>query len=112
MQINSEIRNLVKAVLEYFNFKLHVAYSGRFMFGRECFGFSTDDVAAELKFAVAMLDDTFSFCPCDEDRFKEDVKLFLEKMSRCARCDCYGVGTIYYYPEIQWGEDEQEEEED
>lgn len=98
---------MIENVCDDLGFELYKDYSGRCMYGAECFGFVTDAPGAELKFAIQLL----NYIEGDSD--KDIVMELLENMSECAATDSMGRATIYYYKQLQWaesGSDEEDEE--
>lgn len=75
-------------------------YSGRFMYGKKCLGITTD---SEWETAISIAKWLFNNYP-DE---AEDI---LNALKDC-RYDSLGRKTVVYFPSIQFGYDEEEEEE-
>lgn len=100
MTLTAKQSQAIRLACENLEFKLDTEYSGRGMFGRICFGFSTNAPGAELKFAVEMLQNI------KDIEEKDDVMDILERMSECACSDSLGLDTIYYYTRLQWSDNE------
>lgn len=70
--------------------RIDTQYSGRFMFGRRCFGIIVDDVEALIELALDL--------PGNE---QEEFRQVLRTM----RSDNMGFSKIVYFPAYQWPED-------
>lgn len=92
------VRDALKSCDEFIE-SIRVDYSGRGMYGRECFGIVTDDpfqVVGALSKNLAM------------DGF-EDLAIDFY----CHVCtDSMGMSKIIYFPEIEWGREEESEDVD
>jgi hypothetical protein len=88
------------------------SYSGRFMYGKKCLGFVTDESAVKAVGSILV-----SLCQgASAVRAKEDV-MDLAEILQGVREDSMGLGTIVYFPDVPWHDsyetgDEEEEEED
>lgn len=89
------------------------SYSGRFMYGKQCLGFETDESSVK---AIGLI--LVSLCRgASAVRAKEDV-MDLAEILQDAREDSLGLGTIVYFPNVPWhdsyetGEEEEEGDED
>lgn len=89
-------------------------YSGRGMFGEECVGIAYDDEKAGL---ILELFDSFVRILIDSGELKKaaEVDLYLVTFTRLmgrAKEDDLGRGIIVYWPQMEWPEDMQEDEDD
>lgn len=81
------------AVLEDYDFTVHRDYSGKFMFGRTCFGISGSGNVL-TQFYIAIHDLSF------DDEFEEEVSVFWNReIEPCS--DSLGLDTIWYFPQVQ-----------
>ncbi len=100
------------------------SYSGRGMYGKTCLGFSVASGVNLLGFAGSVLsglsDQIYSGegedTEYDDDRYISCVREFSEMLQN-ARWDNLGLGTIIYFPDVDWknsydGDDSSSEEED
>lgn len=92
------LRNLVKNEL-LSDCSISENYSGRGMYGRKCFGIVIDRYtsACAMAFQLAAL------------LAKEGEEDLLGWLSGNVKEDSMGLGTIVYFPDIQWPENDGEE---
>lgn len=94
--------------LEEEGFKVRDDYSGRGMFGEQCFGYEPEYDACNI--FLWMLSQLFD--EGEDWEFYDEVKALIDAGSFESECsDSMGLGTIIYYPHLQV-EDEEEEEDD
>jgi hypothetical protein len=93
MILNQGQRDLIFNFCEDNDYRLRENYSGRFMYGSDCFGIVTEQgvnpVGMGMKLATVLVDN-------------EQEELLARLLS--PRQDNMGLGTITYWPDIQWGE--------
>lgn len=76
-------------------------YSGRFMYGKKCLGIELDQGESSLSLASTLLSEAAHNL---EGPSLEEGILILSEMFSDAREDSLGLGTIVYFPKIQWTE--------
>lgn len=89
---------ILKDAIEYIGFEAR-SYSGRGMYGRTCIAMVIDDNAMQ---ALTRLISTLY-----EENGEDNVEWLLEDMEN-VQTDNMGLGTVVYWPDIAW-EDEDEE---
>ena len=99
MKLTPKQAEAIREACENLDFTVYEQYSGRYMYGKNCFGFYTNAPAAELKLAVELLQNVNS------EEEKDEVMELLENMSNCAAQDNLGMDTIYYYKRYEWNDE-------
>lgn len=97
-------RALCTRLEDDFGITVHRNYSGRGMYGKECFGVSGDGTAIH-SFYSAMHE------LAEDEDFVEEVQEFWDR-NHAIRMDDLGLGIIIYFPSIQVEDNEDECEED
>lgn len=77
------------------------SYSGRGMYGKSCLGVSLD--AEEKPFKI--LADVFEYLLDDMGGIQETEKKAITKAFRQAQTDSLGLGTILYFPRVEYLEE-------
>lgn len=99
MELSLEERNAIKhAVVNNFDsseVNIRESYSGRCMYGKECFGFSIGKYENPSKIIRKIA------LEVEEEGFEE----LAEKLYDFSE-DSMGLGAIVYYPSIEWGAEE------
>lgn len=103
MQLTKYQCKTIENALDDCGFQLHESYSGRGMYGKECFGFSAEENGAVEKFISALFSNASDY---------DEIIDILNTMGDCASTDSLGLGTIYYYKSIKWLKGCDEDEED
>lgn len=86
------------AALEEEGFKVRDDYSGRGMFGEQCFGYEPEYDACNI--FLWMLSQLFD--EGEDWEFYDEVKALIEAGAFESECsDSMGLGTIIYYPHLQ-----------
>lgn len=88
----------LKELIEYAGYESR-SYSGRGMYGEECLTFSAEDSQVEVILNLIEAIDN----PANE---LSDTLEILRRM----RVDQLGLGMVYYFPKIKWGDNWKEEE--
>lgn len=97
MELNAKQRHLIQeSLLNFDEAKVYSHYSGRSMYGKECFGITTEQYTNPISVMVEMTIDLI-------ENGEED--LARELAGRVSQ-DNMGLGTITYFPSIGWGEAE------
>jgi hypothetical protein len=99
--LDNEERAAVEAAICELNERgstsLYPDYSGRGMYGSQCFGIETSlnrfEVGVELALALAAADGG-------------DMSDLARELATDARTDSMGLGTIIYFPAFEWGTQE------
>jgi hypothetical protein len=88
---------LIEELAEEFDATLR-SYSGRGMYGKSCLGISIDNDPNEFLMQLAIR-------LCENDEFE-----FANTLAHSVCSDQMGLGTILYFPSIQYGSLEEEED--
>ena len=99
--IDREDIEIFESIAEHAGIELH-GYSGRGMYGRECYAISVQEGTV-----CEMVADLLDGC-CADLGDCEVLATFL----RNAREDSLGRGSIVYFPSAAWQENEEDDEED
>ena len=91
-KLTSKEAQAIQSACDDLDFRVYEQYSGRAMYGKNCFGIVTGAPGAELKLVVQLLQNV------DNDEEKDIVMELLENMSECVSSDSMGRDAIYYYP--------------
>lgn len=103
MELNAKQRHVIQESLLNFNEEdagVYTHYSGRGMYGKQCFGIETAQYTNPISVMMEMTIDLIE---------NEEENLARELAGRVSQ-DNMGLGTITYFPSIEWGEAEKEEE--
>lgn len=109
MSINTQF----KEILENGGREVY-SYSGRGMYGRNCLGFYADgSIAQEM---AQLSTDIVNYCydileGNDAEEMLDSIERFLDLMAE-AKTDNMGQGTVIYFPNIEWEEDEDDEDDE
>jgi len=103
MQLSGYQRHLIQEALLDFNEEASVYedYSGRSMYGKECFGIETGRYVNPITVIIAIVTELI-------ENGENDL---VEELGYC-RQDNMGLGTITYFPNIEWGIQAPEDEEE
>lgn len=71
------------------------SYSGRAMFGASCLGLPVDSLRQAVQFLVAL--------------GQEDADL-AETLAKDLTTDSLGLGSIVYFPRVEWKDEDEDEE--
>lgn len=82
-------------------FELRKDYSGRGMYGKKCIGI----VTGQTGFQIALKLGEFSRDYLSRLGYEE----LIDEMTRNCFQDSMGIETIFYFPRIQWGKENQED---
>lgn len=94
------VQNAIDEVQNYADIELRTSYSGRGMYGKECFGVvgsQTELAKFELSLALHLAADNSDEYRVDPDDVMENFENILDSRS----VDSMGYDTIYYYPGIK-----------
>lgn len=110
--ISKELATIIRTAVEDEECRIYEQYSGRGMYGRNCFGvtvprFSEVGVLQIIINIIGELRNRNSTCPNKEGLIDELLELNWKESS-----DNLGMDMIYYFPNILWPEDEETEEEE
>lgn len=85
------------------------SYSGRGMYGLKCLSFNLEREENEFDAFLSIAESAQSYVESSDDGFKlEDVTAYFMG----AKSDSMGLGTVIYFPNIEWEEVEDQFEED
>lgn len=107
-QLSPTLAQIIRDKVEGEDCSIYEQYSGRGMYGAECFGIVINRHAKATILSIFMdiifdaIDGNYS------DEVIEEVRHIEWKM----REDNLGLDQIYYFPNVQWPADECEEEDD
>ena len=104
------IQNFVDDQGEDDEVSVYENYSGRGMFGKNCFGFSLGRYTNSHMFIVGLISNLFESRPYvnDEGATEEDEKdleeyeNLIEMLNSRIDIDSLGLGTILYFPNVAW----------
>ena len=96
---------LLQGSIDNLGYELYTDYSGRCMYGSKCFGFSTRQAGGEMQ----LVSDMLSYVVETDGNVRELMDL-ISYMANEARSDSMGMGTIYYYPNLQWDDGDYEDD--
>jgi len=99
--------DLLEGSIENLEYELYTNYSGRCMYGKECFGFSTRKAGAEM----SLVNDMLQYVHETGGSMDELIEL-IGIMANGASTDSMGLGTIYYYRNLQWDREKSDNDED
>ena len=89
------------------------SYSGRAMYGKKCLAFDLDgSIPQEM---AQLSTDIMNYCLDNlpnnyADDLCNEMENFFDIISE-AKTDDMGLGTVIYFPNVEWEEDEDDEEE-
>lgn len=100
-------KHILQTILEDADLNVR-SYSGRGMYGRKCLGVSCDSESYK-DMMEAILDGVAQAASQDNWSVVDDVKEAMRNLQQ----DNLGMGTIVYWPRVEYaeGEDDEEEEE-
>ncbi len=85
------------------------SYSGRGMYGRKCLSFNLEREENEFDAFLSIAESAQSYVESSDDGFElEDVTTYFMG----AKSDSMGLGTVIYFPNVEWEELEDQFEED
>lgn len=99
MKLNETQRDLISDVLNVNQADVYDDYSGRSMYGKTCFGFTTEQYLNPIQI---MVDLTIVLV-------EEGEEELARTLSKNVCQDNMGLGTITYFPSVQWGEELEED---
>lgn len=83
-------------------------YSGRAMYGKTCLAFTIGRGESEMSATAQVMREAADAVTEDDDMLVDDAAdAFMS-----ARSDSMGLGTVIYFPDIEWTGDESEPEQD
>jgi hypothetical protein len=83
------------------------SYSGRCMYGKSCVGVELDRGTSSFQLGVKLCHAAL------EVLSEDDARSIIEELSDVRTCeDSMGLGSITYWPSVEWVGDESEDEED
>jgi hypothetical protein len=94
-KLTPEECQIIRNIVEYNECSIYEQYSGRGMYGDTCFGIDVDRYSTG---------DVGTMMMCIAEDLSEadiDINAFEWKL----RTDSLGLGTIYYFPCLQWNEE-------
>lgn len=85
------------------------SYSGRGMYGRKCLSFNLDQDDNEFDAFLSIAESIQSYVESHDDGLElEDITSYFMG----AKSDSMGLGTVVYFPEIDWEDSEYQEEDE
>jgi len=104
MKTNQELENRLKESIDHVFYSR--SYSGRGMYGKRCLGFEID--SNNVAGAVALVISRFVRLRKTNNVMKDISEL--ANIFDHSEQDSMGMGTILYFPQIEWIWDEEQEE--
>lgn len=85
------------------------SYSGRGMYGKKCLSFNLECEENEFDVFLSIAESAQSYVECHDDGLElEDIIPYFMG----AKSDSMGLGTVIYFPNVEWEELEDQFEED
>lgn len=103
MQLSSKQRRLIQDFVgeSDCDIEIRFKYSGRMMYGKECFGLVIEQLGNSytqlMRLAVKLSE--------------ANEETLLDRITNNVRADNMGMDAIIYFPGVEWGADDEEEEE-
>lgn len=105
--LSLDLAEQIRDAVENAGASIYEDYSGRGMYSRKCFGITIDRHSGKGIMEI-MMELTMEIFDCDHDMLKDEMRDLNWKMVQ----DSMGTGTIYYFPRIQWPEEESNEKDE
>ena len=96
-------KSTLQTMIEYAGFETR-SYSGRSMYGKECLAVTSDEAAPEV--LTLLFEEVIMKHPSEEEK-----EAFAEAL-RGFKTDSMGRGTVIYWPNVKYVENEDEEDEE
>lgn len=101
--LSPEEATAIRDLVEEHDCSIYEQYSGRFMYGAQCFGITISRHASVSAFQLGMLIGNLR-----EDSTGNSIDLAEAYDWKCSE-DSLGMDQIIYFPNIQWPEEEDED---
>lgn len=89
-------------------------YSGRGMYGKQCFGFDANQDKSPTTLLAELIEyalNEYGLVSHDDGSAFYDLRSFIELFTNHEmKQDNLGMGMIYYFPTLEWGDDTEDED--